>query len=84
MSSKPIFTIRRLRWLMVAGAVVLIGVLTGYIWLARHLRGGFKVKVPQGLGYDPITDEFLSRFERRPRAVRGAGFRGKSGTRTAT
>jgi lipopolysaccharide export system protein LptA len=57
-NSGRIFTIRRLRWLMLAGAVVLIGVLTGYIWIARHLHG-FHFKPPPGLGYDPITDEFL-------------------------
>ena len=59
MSSKPIFTIRRLRWLMVAGAVVLIGVLGGYIWLARTLRGGFHPRPPKDLSYDPVTEEFV-------------------------
>ena len=60
-SSKPLFTIRRLRWLMVAGALVLVCVLAGYIGYARvmaRLRG---LKVPKinGLSYDPETDGFV-------------------------
>jgi len=59
MSSRPIFTIRRLRWLMVVGAVVLLGVLAGYIGLARLTHWSPKFKLPNGLSYDPETDGFV-------------------------
>jgi hypothetical protein len=38
MSSKPLVTVRRLRWGLVAVGVLLVVVLTGFIGRARYLR----------------------------------------------
>ena len=55
-TSKPFFSIRRLRWAMVAGGLLLMIVLTGYIGYARYRMHRLVSSLPGRLGIH-ITQE---------------------------